>query len=100
MIEFILERLILQACVVVGPGGIKAVSVRIEVSAEMPDAAGLKMPAAAEILGAAGVSYRIEELRPHAVRRTESEKEGEMRVVRQRETADHTLILSICSIYE
>ena len=61
---------------------------------------GLKMPAAAEILGAAGVSYRIEELRPHAVRRTESEKEGEMRVVRQRETADHTLILSICSIYE
>lgn len=41
MIEFILERLILQACVVVGPGGIKAVSVRIEVSAEMPDAAGL-----------------------------------------------------------
>ena len=66
----------------------------------LPDVAGLKMPAAAEILGAAGVSYRIEELRPHAVRRTESEKEGEMRVVRQRETADHTLILSICSIYE
>ena len=75
----------------------------------LPDVAGLKMPAAdgkmrmtdvAEILGAAGVSYRIEELRPHAVRRTESEKEGEMRVVRQRETADHTLILSICSISE
>ena len=64
----------------------------------LSDVTGLKMPAAAEILGAAGVSYRIEELRPHAVRR--SEKEGEMRVVRQRETADHTLILSICSIYE
>ena len=31
----------------------------------LPDVAGLKMPAAAEILGAAGVSYRIEELRPH-----------------------------------
>ena len=41
MIEFILERLILQAYIVVCPGGIKAVSIRIEVSSEMSDAAGL-----------------------------------------------------------
>ena len=66
----------------------------------IPDVVGLKMPAAAEILGAAGVSYTVEELRPHAVRKTENEKEGEMRVVRQQETTGHTLILSVCSIYE
>ncbi len=68
---------------------------------EIPDVVGLKMPAAAGILGAAGVSYIVEELRPHGIRIKENEEqEGEMRVVRQKETTDHTLILSVCRIYE
>lgn len=68
----------------------------------IPDVVGLKMPAAAEILGAAGVSYTVEELRPHAVRTREIQKEteSEMRVVRQKYTTEDTLILSVCSIYE
>lgn len=67
---------------------------------EIPDVVGLKMSAAAAILGAAGTSYTVEELRPHGIRITENGKEGEMRVVRQKETTDHTLILSVCRIYE
>ena len=51
MIEFILERLILQAGIVVGPGGLKAVSIRTKVSTEMTDAAGLTFYLAALAVG-------------------------------------------------
>ena len=66
----------------------------------IPDVTGMKMPAAAELLDAAGVSYTAEVIKPHAVRIKENEKEGVMRVVRQRYTPEDTLILSVCSIYE
>ena len=65
----------------------------------LPDVASLKMPAAAEY--SARQAYLIES-RNYGLTRSEERKvkRREMRVVRQRETADHTLILSICSIYE
>ncbi len=69
---------------------------------KIPDIVGLKLSAAAEILGAAGVSFETEELRPQGVRKRENEQEkaGVMRVVRQRLTPENTLILSVCNIYE
>lgn len=80
----------------------------------IPDVAGLKLPAAVELLDAAGVSYKVEELKPQGVRRIAKGKEeenpagegnrpagdGALRVVRQAQAPEGVLLLSVCSVSE
>lgn len=63
---------------------------------KIPDVLGMKMPAAASLLDAAGVSYTTEFLRP--LRRPV--ENGVARVVKQKENPDGTLVLTICDVQE
>ena len=62
----------------------------------IPDVCGMKMPAAANALDAAGVSYSTEILRPARG----SVENGMPRVVRQVALPDGTVRLSICDVPE
>ena len=63
---------------------------------KIPDVLGMKMPAAASLLDAAGVSYTTEFLRP--LRRPV--ENGVQRVVQQKEMPDGTVQLSVCDVQE
>ena len=63
---------------------------------KIPDVLGMKMPAAASLLEAAGVSYTTEFLRP--LRRPV--ENGVPRVVKQIEKPDGTVHLSVCDVQE
>ncbi len=63
---------------------------------KIPDVLGMKMPAAASLLDAAGVSYTTEFLSPLR----KPVENGVARVIRQKELSDGTLLLSVCDVQE
>lgn len=65
-----------------------------------PDVLGMKMPAAVEILDAAGISHNEEILRPVKMGRNSAETAEEiiMRVVRQRWNENGDVTLTICGV--
>lgn len=62
----------------------------------IPDVIGMKMPAAAKLFEAAGVSYDTEILRPVKP----AAEAGELRVIRQTVTGESSVRLSLCEVYE
>ncbi|MCI8284126.1 MAG: hypothetical protein HFE90_02500 [Firmicutes bacterium] len=62
----------------------------------IPDMIGMKMPAAAKLFEAAGVSYDTEILKPVKP----AAEPGTLRIIRQVRTGENSVRLSLCEVYE
>ena len=65
-----------------------------------PDVLGMKMPAAVEILDAAGISHNEEISAPAPMGRNADDASGDwpLRVIRQKNNEDGTVTLTLCRV--
>ena len=65
-----------------------------------PDVLGMKMPAAVEILDAAGISHNEEISAPARMGRNADDASGDwpLRVIRQKNNEDGTVMLTLCRV--